>query len=67
MEGNRLITETEIYLFNQGTNYRCYNFLGAHQGRKNGISGMYFSVWAPMVRGVSVIGSFNSWQAEKTL
>jgi 1,4-alpha-glucan branching enzyme len=65
MEGNRLITETEIYLFNQGTNYRCYNFLGAHQGRKNGISGMYFSVWAPMVRGVSVIGSFNSWQGGK--
>ena len=67
MEGNKLITEKDIYLFNEGTNYRCYNFFGSHHGRKDGLSGMYFTVWAPMVKSVSIIGSFNDWQQKENL
>ncbi len=49
-----------IYLFNQGTNYYSYNFLGSHN--MNNESGTVFRVWAPGAKCVHVVGNFNSWQ-----
>ncbi|MFA9422625.1 MAG: 1,4-alpha-glucan branching protein GlgB [Sedimentibacter sp.] len=49
-----------IYLFNQGTNYYSYNFLGSHA--INNESGTIFRVWAPGAQQVHVVGNFNSWQ-----
>lgn len=35
-----------VYLFHQGTNYRAYEFLGAHFGRSKGRKGVFFRTWA---------------------
>ncbi len=56
-----LLTEEDIFLFNQGTHYRLYNKLGAHPIRVHGEAGTYFAVWAPNAESVSVIGDFNEW------
>ncbi|MGB6678165.1 MAG: hypothetical protein WBE44_15840, partial [Terriglobales bacterium] len=56
-----LLTEQDLYLFNQGRDYRAYEKLGAHLTSVGDQSGASFSVWAPNARAVSVIGSFNGW------
>ena len=45
------------YLFNTGTNYRAFDFLGCHF--ENGTA--VFRVWAPNAAAVSVCGDFNGW------
>ncbi len=57
-----LLTEDDIYLFNQGNHFRLYEKLGAHIGEVKGIKGTFFAVWAPDAEEVSVIGDFNGWQ-----
>lgn len=53
--------ELDQYLFGQATHYELYKKMGAHPGRKDGADGVWFTVWAPNARGVSVIGEFNGW------
>ena len=60
MEQHR-ITELDTYLFGRGTHYTIYEKLGAHPAEENGQSGVYFAVWAPNARSVSVVGDFNGW------
>lgn len=52
-----LLSDHDIYLFNEGRQYRAYNSLGAHLTK----AGTVFGVWAPNARHVSVIGNFNGW------
>ncbi|PWM70716.1 MAG: 1,4-alpha-glucan branching enzyme [Bacillota bacterium] len=54
-----------LYLFHQGTNFRAYEYLGAHFGKKDGKKGVFFRTWAPAAESVSVVGDFNGWNAEK--
>jgi 1,4-alpha-glucan branching enzyme len=56
-----LLTEQDLYLFNEGHHYRAYQKLGSHLAAVGDKSGASFSVWAPNAREVSVIGSFNGW------
>jgi len=56
-----LLTQNDLYLFNEGSHYRIYDKLGAHAMKAGGESGTYFAVWAPNAREVSVIGNFNHW------
>jgi len=57
------LTDFDLFLQGQGTHYRAYEKLGAHPMGENGEEGVYFSVWAPNAEQVSVIGSFNEWEA----
>lgn len=53
-----------LYLFHQGTNYKAYEFLGAHPYSKNGKDGFLFRTWAPNAKEVSVVGDFNDWDED---
>ena len=57
----RLLTDQDLYLFNEGSHYRIYEKMGAHPVTSSGQVGTIFSVWAPNARSVSVVGSFNVW------
>ena len=54
-------SDLPIYLFNQGSNFEAYRYLGAHLCEQNGEAGAVFRVWAPHAKAVSVVGDFNSW------
>jgi 1,4-alpha-glucan branching enzyme len=56
-----LLTDNDLYLFNEGSHFRLYEKLGAHPLTVNNRKGTYFAVWAPDARQVSVIGDFNGW------
>lgn len=58
------ISEWDQYLFGQGTHYEIYKKMGAHLVVKNGVAGVYFAMWAPNAKSVSVVGDFNNWQPE---
>ncbi len=55
------ISETDQYLFAQGTHYDIYQKLGAHLSEEDGKKGTFFAVWAPNAACVYVIGTFNGW------
>lgn len=58
-----LLTDYDIHLFRSGKHYRVYEKLGAHMVQVGDKHGVYFAVWAPGAREVSVIGNFNYWSA----
>ena len=51
----------DLYLFNEGTEHRIYEKLGAHLRTVDGVDGVTFAVWAPNASQVSVAGNFNHW------
>ncbi|RLL41302.1 1,4-alpha-glucan branching protein GlgB [Oceanobacillus piezotolerans] len=55
------ISEQDIYLFHQGTNYRSHQMLGCHSIEYQGVKGFRFAVWAPNAKEVFVAGDFNNW------
>ncbi|MFP4473163.1 MAG: 1,4-alpha-glucan branching protein GlgB [Candidatus Omnitrophota bacterium] len=55
-------TEEAAHLFKEGTLYRAYEHLGSHVMESRGNCGVYFAVWAPNAREVSVVGNFNAWR-----
>jgi 1,4-alpha-glucan branching enzyme len=61
------ITEEQIYLYREGTNYKSYHMLGAHRMEQDGHSGVRFGVWAPNANWVSVVGDFNGWDTGANL
>jgi 1,4-alpha-glucan branching enzyme len=60
-----VMSELDLYLFNQGNHYEIYNKLGAHPTRCQGVSGVLFAVWAPSAARVSVVGDFNQWDGRR--
>jgi 1,4-alpha-glucan branching enzyme len=56
-----LLTDSDLYLFNQGSHFHLADKLGAHTLSVDGIDGTYFALWAPNAEAVSVIGNFNGW------
>lgn len=57
----KTISDFQVYLFKEGTNYEAYKMLGAHPDSE----GCHFAVWAPYAKRVSVVGDFNGWNPEK--
>ena len=60
-----VITEFDEHLFAEGNHHRIYEKMGAHPMTKDGITGVYFAVWAPNARNVSVMGDFNNWDGRQ--
>ncbi|MBQ3047534.1 MAG: 1,4-alpha-glucan branching protein GlgB [Clostridia bacterium] len=54
--------EEQLFLFNQGTYYHCYEFMGNHFKTYKNKKGSMFRVWAPNAKAISVVGDFNNWQ-----
>lgn len=59
------LTDFDIHLFTEGNHHRIYEKLGAHLMTLDGVSGVYFAVWAPNARNVSILGNFNHWDGRK--
>src|SRR6266851_1825580 len=60
-----LLTDQDLYLFNEGSHTRLYGKLGAHLHTEDGVPGTHFAVWAPGARQVFVIGDFNGWNKQR--
>jgi 1,4-alpha-glucan branching enzyme len=56
-----LLSDQDVFLFNEGSHLRLYEKLGAQPGVVGGQAGTHFAVWAPDAASVSVIGDFNAW------
>ncbi|MCB9426428.1 MAG: 1,4-alpha-glucan branching protein GlgB [Flavobacteriales bacterium] len=56
-----LFSEFDISLFKSGKHFRLYDKLGSHIIEVDGVKGVYFAVWAPSAKYVSVVGDFNYW------
>ena len=65
IEQRVFVSETDAYLFGNGTHYDIYRKLGAHPSVENGEKGYFFAVWAPNAKAVHVIGTFSDWNEEK--
>ena len=59
-----LLTDDDLYLFNEGSHFRLYEKLGAHPMEHEGKEGTCFAVWAPDAQKVYVMGDFNGWDKE---
>ena len=55
------LTDLDMYLLGEGTNYKAYAKMGAHPTTIDGVEGVHFAVWAPNAVRVSVVGWFNNW------
>ena len=60
-----LLTEDDIFLFNEGSHFRLYEKLGAHLVEHAGRRGTVYAVWAPNAAHVSVMGDFNGWDKQR--
>ncbi len=60
-----VMTEYEIYLHGEGTNFQSYDTLGAHLREVEGVPGVQFAVWAPNAISISVVGDFNDWDTRR--
>ncbi len=56
--------DLDIYLFKEGTHAQLYKHLGSHLMKRDGKIGVYFALWAPNAKTVSVIGDFNSYDED---
>jgi len=60
-----MLTPVDLHLFAEGNHHRIYEKLGAHLTQINGVKGVYFAIWAPNARNVSVLGDFNHWDGRQ--
>ena len=60
-----IISDFDLHLHGEGTNYEEYNMLGSHEATCQGVAGVRFAVWAPNAIVVSVVGDFNGWDTRR--
>jgi 1,4-alpha-glucan branching enzyme len=58
-----VLDEGRLYRFHHGEDVRAWEILGARRLLHEGFEGTLFSIWAPNAAAISVIGSFNGWDA----
>ncbi|MEA2587422.1 MAG: 1,4-alpha-glucan branching enzyme, partial [Actinomycetota bacterium] len=59
-----LLTDDDLYLFNEGTHTQLQHKMGSHPTTVDGVAGTVFSVWAPNAEAVHVTGDFNGWSKD---
>jgi 1,4-alpha-glucan branching enzyme len=57
-------SEYDIFLFKSGRHFKLYEKFGSRPKTIDEVPGVYFSVWAPAAKNVSVIGDFNGWDPD---
>lgn len=57
------ISQDDLHLFGEGNLKQAYKMLGAQSIEQQGVAGVRFATWAPNAERVSVVGSFNDWDA----
>ncbi|MDD7388456.1 MAG: 1,4-alpha-glucan branching protein GlgB [Lachnospiraceae bacterium] len=65
MKATGFLSEMDRYLFGHGTHYEIYKKLGSHSVKIGKKTGIYFAVWAPDAKAVSLVGNFNNWDTSK--
>src|SRR5579871_837420 len=60
-----LISDFDLHIHGEGTQYESYRTMGAHLLQCEGVSGVRFAVWAPNAELVSVVGDFNEWDERR--
>jgi 1,4-alpha-glucan branching enzyme len=60
-----ILTEFDLHLHSEGTNFEEYHALGAHPTTLEGVAGTRFAVWAPNALVVSIVGNFNDWDERR--
>ncbi len=60
-----IISDFDLHLHSEGTNFEEYNMLGSHSATVEGVEGVRFAVWAPNAVVVSVVGDFNGWDTRQ--
>lgn len=58
-------SKDDIYLYNEGKNYKSYNLFGSKLVEDKDKKGVQFNVWAPNAKEVRVVGNFNGWDGHK--
>ncbi len=58
-------TDFDISLFKSGKHFRLYEHFGSHIVEHDGEMGVYFAVYAPAAKVVTVIGDFNFWAGDQ--
>lgn len=65
MKATGFLSEMDRYLFGHGTHYEIYKKLGSHPVKIGKKTGVYFAVWAPNAKAISLVGNFNNWDISK--
>jgi 1,4-alpha-glucan branching enzyme len=60
-----LLTDHDLYLFNEGRHFGLWKTLGARPTTLDGVDGVVFAVWAPDAVRVSVVGPFCRWDGRR--
>lgn len=59
-----LLSDEDLFLFNEGSHSKLYEKLGAHPLIIDNTPGIYFAVWAPNTKELIVMGDFNRWNKD---
>ena len=56
-----MLSDDDVYLFNEGSHLRLWKHLGSHPATHDGQEGCFVAVWAPNATSVSLVGDVNDW------
>jgi 1,4-alpha-glucan branching enzyme len=60
-----LLSDFDLHIHGEGTQYESYKTMGAHLVTCDGVAGVRFAVWAPNAEVMSVVGDFNDWDERR--
>ncbi len=55
------LSDYDLHLIGEGNYHRSYEKFGSHLSTSKGVRGVFFTVWAPNAKSISIVGNFNHW------